>query len=313
MSLIASIGELLIDLISVEEGDLKDVRLFEKHPGGAPANVAVGVSRLGVKSSLISKVGNDPFGEYLIEELSKENVDTRGIVKDEKKHTGIVFVQLKGASPSFLLYDDVAYFNMTLNDINWDIVEEAKIVNFGSVILARNPSRETVMKVIKKIKGSSLIAFDVNLRLDLWRGQEEEMIKVLEESIKLADIVKASEEEVLYLENQGVEVKGSMLTAITLGPKGCRLIKNETVVDVPSYNVNPLDTTGAGDAFMAALLVGILKLKGLDLLKLGKFANLVAALSTQKRGAWSTPRKDELLKYKEAREVLAEGHHHHHH
>ncbi|WP_048146617.1 carbohydrate kinase family protein [Pyrococcus abyssi] len=299
--MICSIGELLVDVIATEEGDLKDVRLFEKHPGGAPANVAVGIARLGFDSCLVSKVGDDPFGEFLVESLRRENVKTDGIVKDEEKHTGIVFVQLTGVSPSFILYDGVAYFNLRREDINWELINSSRIVHFGSVILARSPSRETVLDVIKRVK--TIVSFDVNLRLDLWKNRGEDMLRTIEEAIKLADIVKASEEEVDYLEDNGIEVEGKLITAITMGSKGAKL----NGIQVPGYKVNPVDTTGAGDAFTAALLVGIMKVREItneNLEKIGKFANLVAALSTLKRGAWSVPKVEELLKYKEAREIL---------
>lgn len=113
--MIFSIGEVLIDFIAKEEGALKDVIEFEKHPGGAPANVSVGLARLGVKCALISKVGADSFGEFLINALEREGVEIKYISQDIEKHTGIVFVQLIGAKPEFILYDGVAYFNMKLD------------------------------------------------------------------------------------------------------------------------------------------------------------------------------------------------------
>lgn len=134
--MIVSIGEVLIDFIATEEGNLKDVKSFEKHPGGAPANVAVGLSRLGVESGLVSKVGDDPFGEFLLERLRDEGVRTF-IARDEEKHTGVVFVQLIGAKPEFILYDGVAYFNLLPEDIPLDVLEKSEAVHFGSVLFAR--------------------------------------------------------------------------------------------------------------------------------------------------------------------------------
>ncbi|MFA4645697.1 carbohydrate kinase [Pyrococcus kukulkanii] len=306
--MITSVGEVLIDMIAAEEGNLKDVKRFEKHPGGAPANVAVGVSRLGVKASLISKVGNDPFGKFLLERLRSEGVNTEGVAVDMEKHTGVVFVQLKGAKPSFVLYDGVAYFNLRKEDINLSILENSKIVHFGSVLLARSPSKETILWIMKELRDRVAISFDVNIRRDLWKNREEDMFKVIEEAIRFTDILKVSDEELKLLEEKGIKTEGRLLTAITLGKEGCILRTWEHEVKIPGYPVKPIDTTGAGDAFTAALLVGLIAFREYftesTLMKIGRFANLVAGLSTTKRGAWSIPKREELMKYSEAREIF---------
>ncbi|WP_175058937.1 carbohydrate kinase [Thermococcus sp. 2319x1] len=306
--MIYAIGEILIDFIAKEEGKLRDVREFEKHPGGAPANVVVGLRRLGVKSALISKVGADPFGEFLIEELKKERVKTKYIIKDSNKHTGIVFVQLIGAKPEFILYDGVAYFNLRTEEIQWDFMRDAELLHFGSVLFAREPSRSTVFEVLRAVKGKVPISYDVNIRLDLWRGREKEMLKDIEEALKLADIVKIGDGELEYLNKIGIALEdfNFALVAITRGAKGNTIIHKDIRVDVPSFKVEPVDTTGAGDAFMAALLASLFYMGKLDILEfskeelkeLGSFANLVAALSTTKRGAWSVPSLEEVLKHR---------------
>jgi fructokinase len=301
--MIASIGEVLIDFIATEGGNLKEVRAFEKHPGGAPANVAVGLSRLGIESGLVSKVGDDPFGEFLLERLRDEGVRTF-IERDEERHTGVVFVQLIGAKPEFILYDGVAYFNLLPEDIPLDLLEKAKALHFGSVLFAREPSRSTLLGVIKKLGGKVPLSYDVNIRPDLWRRREEEMLSDIERALRLADIVKLSDSELGYLEENGISLDEFefKLVAVTMGERGSELISGRTRVHVPAYRVEPVDTTGAGDAFTAALLAG-LHYSGLlgageftegELWKIGRFANLVAALSTLKRGAWSVPRIEEI-------------------
>ncbi|MCO6040249.1 carbohydrate kinase family protein [Thermococcus alcaliphilus] len=306
--MIYAIGEILIDFIAKEEGKLKDVREFEKHPGGAPANVVVDLRRLGVKSALISKVGDDPFGEFLIEELKKERVETKYIIKDTNKHTGIVFVQLIGAKPEFILYDGVAYFNLRKEEIQWDFMKDAELLHFGSVLFAREPSRSTVFDVLRAVKGKVPISYDVNIRLDLWRGREKEMLKDIEEALKLTDIVKIGDGELEYLNKNGIALEdfNFALVGITRGAEGSTIIHKDIRVDVPSFKVEPVDTTGAGDAFMAALLASLFYMGKLDILEfskeelkeLGSFANLVAALSTTKRGAWSVPSLEEVLKHR---------------
>ncbi|WP_461866733.1 carbohydrate kinase family protein [Thermococcus sp.] len=300
--MIFAIGEILIDFIAQQEGPLKDVRSFEKHAGGAPANVIVGLSRLEVPSALISKVGTDPFGNFLLEMLEKEGVVTEYIKRDPEKHTGVVFVQLIGAKPEFILYDGVAYFNIKEEDIGDDINERADLIHFGSVLFAREPSRSTVFNFLKEVKVP--LSYDVNIRLDLWRGREEEMLKDIEKGLELAHIIKIGEEEMHYLKENGIDIMDFdfKLLAITEGSKGSTLVHDGLNVHASPYEVQPVDTTGAGDAYMAALLASLwhlgklenIELSEEELIKIGKFANLVAALSTLKRGAWSVPKMEEI-------------------
>ncbi|NJE05010.1 carbohydrate kinase [Thermococcus sp. M36] len=310
--MMVSIGEVLIDFIALQEGKLKDVRSFEKHPGGAPANVAVGLARLGVESALVSKVGDDPFGDFLLERLCDEGVETF-IPRDPEKHTGVVFVQLIGAKPEFILYDGVAYFNLRKEDVPFDVLEGAEVVHFGSVLFAREPSRSTLFGLLNGLKGKVPLSYDVNIRPDLWRGREEEMLRDIERALTLADIIKLGDGELTFLTENGIEVGGFdfKLLAVTKGEEGSELVSGGARAHVPTYKVEPVDTTGAGDAFMAALLAGLhysslLGKEGLnesELARIGRFANLIAALSTILRGAWSVPKMEEIALMREFREL----------
>lgn len=308
--MIFAIGEVLIDFIAREEGALKGVKSFEKHPGGAPANVLVGLSRLGVESALISKVGSDPFGEFLLERLEEEGVSTSHVALDEEKHTGVVFVQLIGAKPEFILYDGVAYFNLREEDIR---PFNAELLHFGSVLFAREPSRSTLFGILKELKGKVPLSYDVNIRLDLWRGREGDMLADIERALKLADIIKIGDGELEFLERNGIDVRDFdfKLLAVTRGGEGSELRHGEIRVEVPAYRVEPVDTTGAGDAYTAALLASLhhmgkienFELSEEELYRIGRFANLIAALSTLKRGAWSVPKLEEIILMKEVREL----------
>ena len=310
--MIVSIGEVLIDFIALQEGKLRDVKSFEKHPGGAPANVAVGLSRLGVESALVSKVGEDPFGDFLLERLHDEGVKTY-VSRDAEKHTGVVFVQLIGAKPEFILYDGVAYFNLKPWDVETTPLENAEAVHFGTVLFAREPSRSTLFGILNELKGNVPLSYDVNIRPDLWRGREEEMLRDIERALRLADIVKLGDGELEYLRDNGISLDDFdfKLLAVTLGEKGSELTSGDAKVHIPAYRVEPVDTTGAGDAFTAALLAGLhySNLLGEDsigeeqLRKIGRFANLVAAISTTRRGAWSVPKMEEIVQMKEVREL----------
>jgi len=313
--MIFAVGEVLIDFIAVEEADLRDVRTFEKHPGGAPANMVVGLRRLNVPSGLISKVGRDAFGEFLIERLRMEGVDTRYIVYDEERNTGVVFVQLKHAEPSFLLYDHVAYFNLGIDDVDKSFLEEADLLHFGGVLLAREPSRSTSLKLARMARGRGIpTSFDVNIRPNLWRGRVDELIRCVEEALRCADIVKLGEGERRFLEENGVDVQDFDidLIAVTRGGRGSELIHGGARVNVPPYRVEVVDPTGAGDAYMAALIaslysmdkLGNLALDEEELMLAGRFANIVAALSTTRRGAWSVPEIRSLVGFEEIKPIV---------
>lgn len=313
--MIFAVGELLIDFFAVEEADLKDVRTFEKHPGGAPANMVVGLRRLNVPSGLITKVGRDAFGEFLVEKLREEGVDTRYVIYDDERNTGVVFVQLKRAEPSFLLYDQVAYFNLRIDEVDRSFLDEADLLHFGGVFLAREPSRSTSLELARMARKRGLpTSFDVNIRPNLWRGRFEELIRWTEEGFRCSDIVKLGSGEKKFLEENGVDLEAFNigLIAITKGGEGSELIHDGTRVSIPAYKVKVVDPTGAGDAYMAALLASLYsmgKLKDLtlderELMLAGRFANIVAALSTTKRGAWSVPEIRSLIGLDEVKPIV---------
>lgn len=313
--MIYAIGEVLIDFIAVEDADLKYVRTFEKHAGGAPANMVVGLRRLNVPSGLVSKVGRDAFGEFLVESLRREGVDTRYVLYDDERNTGVVFVQLKQAEPSFLLYDQVAYFNLRLNEVDKSFLDEADLLHFGGVLLAREPSRSTSLELVGIARSRGVpISFDVNIRPNLWVGKMDELISCMEMALEQADIIKLGRGEMKFLEEQGVNVTrfGAKLIAVTKGPEGSELIHGGRVISIPAYRVETVDPTGAGDAYMAALLAALYsmnKLEDLDMseeeLRLaGRFANIVAAISTTRTGAWSVPKVEDLRGIEEVKPLV---------
>lgn len=313
--MIFAIGEVLIDFIAVEEEDLKDVRTFEKHPGGAPANMLVGLRRLNVPSGLISKVGKDAFGEFLVERLREEGVDTRYVLYDDERNTGIVFVQLKQAEPSFLLYDHVAYFNLRLDEVDKSFLDKADLLHFGGVLLAREPGRSTSLELARMARSRGIpTSFDANIRPNLWAGRVNELISCIEEALRCADIVKLGRGEKRFLEDHGVDIMSFdiKLIAVTKGVEGSELIHEEQTMNIPAYRVDAIDPTGAGDAYMAALLASLysmgklrdLAFGGEELKLAGRFANIVAALSTTKRGAWSAPRVESLQEIEEIKPIV---------
>jgi fructokinase len=156
-------------------------------------------------------------------------------------------------------------------------------------------------------------SFDVNIRPNLWVGRMNELVSCMERALKQADIVKLGRGERRLLEDYGIDIMdfNIKLIAITKGAEGSELIHEGRAVSIPAYRVEAVDPTGAGDAYMAALLAALYSMGKLEDIVLseeelrlaGRFANIVAALSTTKRGAWSTPRVESLQEIPEIRPI----------
>jgi fructokinase len=305
---VVSIGEVLIDFIAKKTGSLKDVDVFQKFPGGAPANFAVGIARLGLDVAFVGKVGNDPFGLFLEKKLADEGVKTDFIVKaTANERTALAFVSLdENAERDFLFYrKDAADLKLLFKEIQIEKITKTKYLHFGTVSLCENPSRDAVFKTIEKCKKTGVkICFDPNIRLDLWEN-EKDFREILDKALNYTDILYPSKEELHFiLEDTSLEdqeaIKQLMnkypieIVALKLGKDGC-LIKqrDDFFLTLPSFDVPLLDTTGAGDGFNAGFIFALVR--GLSLEEAGIIGNAVGALVIQKKGAMtSLPSKEEL-------------------
>jgi len=280
-------GEVLIDLIGVEEGGLDKVKGFYKFPGGAPANVAVAISSIKPFTSyLISKVGNDKFGKFLVNELEKRKVNVDYVFFDNNYHTGIAFVELKKAKPNFIIYPDVAYNNLTINDVKDIDIEKHSLFHCGSLTLKYNNPKEAQFFLLKNFKQlNKIISFDVNIRMDFWKDFKE--LEILKEALKFVNILKLGLEEleiILKMHNEhdinfsninfsnfsNIDINliekackklkdmyNIELILLTLGEKGSIAIGYDLVVAKPYKMRKVIDTTGAGDVFMGTILASI--------------------------------------------------------
>ncbi len=330
---IISIGEILLDFISNEADiNLKDVSSFLKFPGGAPANVVVVTSALGAEAGIVSRVGTDPFGDFLIETLKAKGVDVSQVLRDKEHHTGIVFVELKKAKPDFTLYTNVAYNFMETSHLNKDYIRGAEVLNFGSVTLLLEPSRSATFEAISLAKDHCTISCDVNFRLDLWKYKLDEMWNLADRALQNVDILKMGYNEVLSI-GKHVNPNRKELTldkalqdiyttydpkliAVTMGGKGSRLmlIKDHKIqLDISQsvYKVVARDTVGAGDAFFGSLLYMLHKMQKLrdlnslierELKQIMTFCNTFAALSTTRKGAWNLPKIEDIMYIPEIKE-----------
>ncbi|MCX7774229.1 MAG: carbohydrate kinase [Clostridia bacterium] len=311
--MIYTIGEALIDFIPDRKGiGLKDVGSFLKAPGGAPANVACAVAKLGGQSAFIGKLGQDAFGEFLTETLTHCGVDTSRIVYTRQANTSLAFVSLKAdGNRDFSFYRNPgADMLLEAGEIAEEWFHEEDFLHFGSVELIESPAKYAHIKAIElmRAKGGT-ISFDPNVRLPLWDSPESCRRTILE-FIPRADILKISDEELSFI--TGIEDEREAIQSLftgevkvivyTRGKKGAELYTRDFQVAAPGLKVEVVDTTGAGDAFVGAFLYMLSKertaLKDLDREKARQaifFANRVAAVTTTRKGAIeSLPNLEEI-------------------
>lgn len=309
MGSLYAIGEVLIDFIPSQKGRaLKDVTSFERVPGGAPANVAAAVAKLGGSSHMISQVGEDAFGDFLIDQLNNAGVNTDKISRTKKANTALAFVSLReDGERDFSFYRNPSADLLYSEDkIAAEWFGEKDILHFCSVDLIESPMKQAHKKAISAAqKNGSLISFDPNVRLPLWDSPEACRNTILD-FIPEADIVKISDEELSFItgiENEEMAIaslfKGRVQALIyTKGSEGAVLFMKKSSVSAPGISVKVEDTTGAGDAFIGAFLFQLLQDGVTPVLleeycmehgeELLQFANTAGALTAAGKGAISS-------------------------
>jgi fructokinase len=303
-------GELLIDFVALESGvTVGDASGFIKAPGGAPANVAVAIERLGHPAAFIGQVGDDPFGHFLAEILESEGVEITGLRFTDQARTSLAFVSLAAhGERSFMFYrHPAADMLMTPADVAYDVIEQGKILHFGSITLIHEPARAATLAAVKHAQQHKLtISYDPNLRLALWDSPAAAKAGMLL-GFDYAHIVKISEEELEFLTGgdsaYALWHDQTEMIIVTHGADGATLYTKRGKFQHGGYKVEAVDTTGAGDSFVAGILVGVLEQRAqhskvVDYAELLRFANAVGALTTTGKGAIpSLPPRDKVTKF----------------
>lgn len=300
-----AIGEALIDFIpGTTDTKLKDVETFSRQVGGAPCNVASTVQKLGGRAEMVTQLGNDAFGDIIVETLDKIGVGTSLIRRTDEANTALAFVSLtQTGEREFSFYRkpsaDMLYKPAYLKDIT---VTEDDILHFCSVDLVQSDMKNAHEALINQFhQAGGTVVFDPNVRLPLWNSAEE-CQHAIRQFIPRAHIVKVSDEELTFITGHTDEqdalkwlFQGKVEGIIyTKGAAGSEIhLKDGSVQRHEGFKVKPIDTTGAGDAFIGAAisrllayedknLVDILQLHGESILK---FSNFVAAQVTTQYGA----------------------------
>ena len=308
------VGEMLIDFIPNTPGP-DGALLYQAHPGGSAANAAVALARLGGSARFVGKLGEDSFGRMLLRVLQKNQVDTRYVPFTTRGNTTMVLVALQEQGQrEFLFYRqgtaDTLLEASDLTDAAWTDVE---LCYANSFLLSDEPARSATLTTLEQAHRRELpVAFDVNARPALWTS-ETALRETLAHVVEQVDLLKLSAEEAHYLDaslnkpldpsdDEGLRAlgaklltRGPALVVITRGPLGALLMNGSHVVQTPASTLQALDTTGAGDAFMGALLHRLIEqnwtratrlstLSAQELQAMGTFANRAAGMSCTRYG-----------------------------
>ncbi|MGD8583761.1 MAG: PfkB family carbohydrate kinase [Chloroflexota bacterium] len=299
---VVCLGELLVDMFPAEIGRrLAEVTAFYPKPGGAPANVAAGIARLGRRSAFIGKVGDDAFGHHLAAVLAAEAVETRGMRFDSEARTTMAFI----ASPDpntneYLFYRNPgADTRLRAEELDEALLRNCKALHFGSLSLVEEPIRSAALRAVEIVVDSGgMVSLDVNYRPTLWSSADAAYEAVMA-IIARVDLLKVNEEELRLLTGESDPSVGGMalikmgpkLCVMTSGTEGSHFATVEGTGFVPAFPVKTVDATGCGDSFVAGLLSQLTAIEiqttipGVEQMqRIVSYANAVGALTAQTKG-----------------------------
>ncbi len=311
---VVALGELLIDFTKNGVSDQMNP-IYEANPGGAPCNVLSMLQKLGRKTAFIGKVGKDFFGEMLRDVVAGQGIDTTRLIMDEEVPTTLAFVQTApDGDRSFSFYRNPGA-DMMLGEADVDVsmLQNTRLFHFGSLSMTAQGVEKATKRAIETAKGAgALISFDPNLRPPLWNRLDVAKEKIAY-GISQCRILKISDDEIAFFTgstdiDEGVsriqEQYHTPLIFATMGKNGSRAyFAGNRVECEPFLNEGTIETTGAGDTFMACVLHGVLKygLEGLDEQKLYdmlEFANAASSIITTRKGALRVmPAEDDVWNF----------------
>jgi len=313
-----ALGELLVDFVSIDKDvGLAELPGFAGAAGGAPANVAVGLSRMGVTAGFIGKVGADPFGDFLRRTLLSAQVEVTHLRAAEGVRTTLAFVATRSDGKKDICFyrNPGADAQLTPEELDVGYLRSARLFHFGSVSLSASPAREATLAAAQEARASGLlVCYDPNWRPGLWEGQGEARATV-QAALPLAHVVHCAEEEWEFVAGTADLAEGARrmlalgpeLVVVTQGERGCYFDNGEGRGSVGGFAVTVVDPLGAGDAFVAALLSRLIglsrpgKLDRGELAEIMRFANAAGALTCTKRGVIpSLPTAQQVAAFMEA-------------
>lgn len=308
MPKLISMGDCIVDFLPAEPGSMT----YTGKMGGAPVNVCAAVAKLGGRACFFGKLADDAFGRRLKAETEALGIDTSLIVTDGRCKTGLAFVDLHpDGDRDFFFYRDVpADANLSPDEVDEGVFERGDVLHFCSISLPPSPTRYAIEKAAKCArKNGAVVSFDVNVRLNLWKS-EEALKEAIDEFLPYADIVKVTDEELVFITGLSDEKEGvkrlfgrateAKLIFVTRGAKGSAVYDRALLgIELPAVPAKVVDTTGAGDCYIGSIIAHILDgsatltLEGIK--DAAEFAaRACACVISKKGGAPSMPTKNEV-------------------
>lgn len=297
---VIALGEALIDF--TESGvSSAGMRLFEQNPGGAPANVACAVARLGGRAAFLGKVGDDMHGRFLRQTLSGAGVDVSGLVMDSTVFTTLAFVALgeRGERNFSFARKPGADTCLTPEEIDPELLKRGKLLHVGSLSLTNEPARSATLRAVSLAREQGLtVAYDPNYRASLW-SDEATAREGMRSMVPFCDVMKLSDEETELLTGETIPEaaaerllgQGIACVVVTLGSAGALVATREGSRKAEPFPAQAVDTTGAGDAFWGAFLMQLTRdnkvpgnLSLDEAARYARFANAAASICVGRRG-----------------------------
>jgi fructokinase len=262
---VTTFGELVIDLVPLPT---PAGLAYLAKAGGAPANVAAGVARLGPRAAMISKIGTEVFGKAALAALQATGVETASIIRSPEHNTAIAVVsETASGEADFSFYrENCADSNLSRSEVSAELIASSKVFHVGTLPLATRASAAAQRHALSIAKANGIrVSADPNFRAAFWRDSERMRSAGLE-VIGAANIVKVSAAELRTLTGHRDLAEGAralwhpelIMLAVTKGSAGADIFTRDEAVSVPGFTVSVVDTVGCGDAFTASLLVGLL-------------------------------------------------------
>ncbi|WP_152041410.1 carbohydrate kinase family protein [Salinigranum salinum] len=310
-------GETLVDFIPRQTGPLASVETFSRRAGGAPANVAVGLAHLGVVPDFWTRVGDDAFGDHLTTVLDDAGLDDTYVEVDPSAKTGLAFVSLgETAEREFSFHrHESADTRLEPGRIDDAALADVEWVHVGGVTLADEPARTATLDLVDRARrAGATVSFDPNARPELWADDAFSFADTVADLLGRVDVLKATPDDLAAadVDYDGPEPtarrlldRGPHTVCLTLGGEGAVAAATaaapwadgETSVFHEGYTVDPVDTTGAGDAFTAGVVAALVD--GADLAEGLAFANAVAAVTTTAQGAMTAfPSRESIASFR---------------
>lgn len=309
---VTAMGEVLIDFTDAGISDAGQ-KLFERNPGGAPANVLVALQRLGHQTAFLGKVGDDMHGRFLRATMEANNIDARGLLTDPSYFTTLAFVVLdeQGDRSFSFARKPGADTQITTDELDTRLIAESRVFHIGSLSLTDEPARSATFAALDVARSAGCVmSYDPNYRANLWPGVEAAM-EQMRAVVPYMDIMKMSDNECELLTGRRDPAEaaralvsgGVKVCCVTLGSEGALVCTKDGVTAVPPFKTEAVDTTGAGDSFWGGFLAAFLE-SGLaptevaldEAVGMARMGNAVASLCVRKRGGIpAMPERAEVL------------------